>query len=94
MNYSIIVYELILFKKELSTGRKIQKKYFQKIKIIKDIDIKDISKKVLELKQLYRDSKYIIDFIKDNSINYIEQLNKKSYRDFINYMKGGGKNGI
>lgn len=86
MNYNIIVYELIIFKKELSTGRKIQKKYFQKIKTVKNIDIKDISNKILELKQIYRDSKYIIDFIKDDTINYIEQLNKKSYKDFINYM--------
>jgi hypothetical protein len=89
MNYNIIVYELIIFKKELSTGRTIQKKYFQKIKTIKNVNIKDISKKIMELKQLYKDSKYIIDFIKDDSIDYFEKLNKKSYNDYIKYMKGG-----
>jgi hypothetical protein len=89
MNYNIIVYELIIFKKELNTGRMITKKYFQKIKTIKNINIKDISKKILELKNIYRDSKYVIDFIKDDSINYIDQLNKKSYNDYIRYMKGG-----
>lgn len=90
MNYNIIVYELILFKKELSNGKKIQKKYFQKIKTIKSIDIKELSYKIIELKKIYKDTKYIIDFVKNDTIDYIAQLNEKSYKDYIKYMKGGG----
>lgn len=92
MNYNIIVYELILFKKELSNGRKIQKKYFQKIKTIKNVDIKELSYKIIELKKIYKDSKYIIDFMKENeTIDHIATFNKKSYKDYINYIKGSTK---
>ena len=88
MIYNIIIYELIIFKIKQNNDRMITKKYFQKIKTIENIDIKDLSNKVIELKKIYRDSKYIIDFNNGNNINYIEQLNNKSYKYYIDYVRG------
>lgn len=84
--YTIILYELIIFKKELSNNKTINKKYFKELYKIKNIDIKDLNNKIIKLKMMYKDNKYIIDFIKDNNINYIELLNKKSYKDYIKYI--------
>ena len=84
--YTIILYELIIFKKELANNKTINKKYFKELYKIKNVDIKDLNNKIIKLKMMYKDNKYIIDFIKDDNINYIELLNKKSYKDYIKYI--------
>lgn len=84
--YTIILYELIIFKKELSNNKTINKKYFKELYKIKNVDIKNLNDKIIKLKMMYKDNKYIIDFIKDDNINYIELLNKKSYKDYIKYI--------
>lgn len=84
--YTVILYELIIFKKELANNKTINKKYFKELYKIKNVDIKDLNNKIIKLKMMYKDNKYIIDFIKDNNINYIELLNKKSYKDYIKYI--------
>jgi hypothetical protein len=84
--YTIILYELIIFKKELANKKTINKKYFKQLYKIKNVDIKNLNDKIIKLKMMYKDNKYIIDFIKDDNINYIELLNKKSYKDYIKYI--------
>ena len=84
--YTVILYELIIFKKELANNKTINKKYFKELYKIKNVDIKDLNNKIIKLKMMYKDNKYIIDFIKDDNINYIELLNKKSYKDYIKYI--------
>ena len=84
--YTVILYELIIFKKELANNKTINKKYFKELYKIKNVDIKNLNDKIIKLKMMYKDNKYIIDFIKDNNINYIELLNKKSYKDYIKYI--------
>ena len=84
--YTVILYELIIFKKELANNKTINKKYFKELYKIKNVDIKNLNDKIIKLKMMYKDNKYIIDFIKDDNINYIELLNKKSYKDYIKYI--------
>lgn len=88
MIYNIIIYELIIFKIKQNNNRMITKKYFQKIKTIENIDIKDLSNKIIKLKKIYRDNKYIIDFNNGHNIDYIEKLNNKSYKYYVNYVRG------
>ena len=59
--YKIIISEVIIHKIE-QKNRTITKKQFVKIKEIYNINKKDLSEKVIALKKLYRDFKYIIDF--------------------------------
>ena len=59
--YKIIISEVIINKIE-QKGRTITKKRFVKIKEIYNINKKDLSERVIALKKLYRDFKYIIDF--------------------------------
>lgn len=85
--YTIILYELIIFKKELANNKTVTKKYFKELYKIKNVSITDLNNKIIKLKMMYKDNKYIIDFIKDDSISYIELLNKKSYKDYKNYIE-------
>lgn len=59
--YKIIVKELIIHKIQ-QKNRTITKRQFIKIKEINNININDLSKKVIDLKKVYKDFKYIIDF--------------------------------
>lgn len=59
--YKIIISEVIIHKIE-QKGRTITKKQFVKIKEIYNINKKDLSERVIALKKVYRDFKYIIDF--------------------------------
>lgn len=59
--YKIIISEVIINKIE-QKNRTITKKQFVKIKEIYNINKKDLSERVIALKKLYRDFKYIIDF--------------------------------
>lgn len=59
--YKIIISEVIIHKIE-QKNRTITKKQFVKIKEIYNINKKDLSERVIALKKLYRDFKYIIDF--------------------------------
>lgn len=61
--YKIIISELVLLKMQ-QKNRVITKKQFIKIKEIDNINVNDLSKKVIELKSKYKDFKYIIDFEK------------------------------
>lgn len=80
--YKIIVYELIIFKKPIANNKTITKKYFKKIFQINNITLDKLSEKMIMYKKIYKDNKYIIDFIKDDDFNYIEKLNKKSVKDY------------
>jgi len=88
MKYKIIIYKLIIFK--IKQGQRIiTKKYFQRIKTIKDIDIKDLSNKNIELKKLYRDNFYIFSILKeDEDDTYFNNLNNKSYKYYVDYVGG------
>ena len=59
--YKIIISEVIIHKIE-QKNRTITKKQFVKIKEIYNINKKDLSERVIALKKVYRDFKYIIDF--------------------------------
>ena len=59
--YKKIISEVIIHKIE-QKNRTITKKQFVKIKEIYNINKKDLSERVIALKKLYRDFKYIIDF--------------------------------
>lgn len=59
--YKIIISEVIINKIE-QKNRTITKKQFVKIKEIYNINKKDLSERVIALKKVYRDFKYIIDF--------------------------------
>lgn len=61
--YKIIISELII-DRIVQKNRTITKRRFLKINEIPNIDIMDLSKKVIELKSKYKDFKYIIDFEK------------------------------
>lgn len=88
MTYKIIIYKLIIFK--IKQGqRTISKKYFQRIKTITNIDIKDLSNKNIEYKQIYKDNCYIFSILKENEIDtYFNNLNNKSYKYYVDYIKG------
>ena len=88
--YKIIIYELIIFKVKHG-NRTIKKRYFQKIKTIDKIDIKDLSKTMLDLKQKYNDNKYVIDFIDNNSVDLIAKMNEKSEKAYKDHILGGYK---
>lgn len=86
MNYKIIIYKLIIFKIK-QNQRTITKKYFQRIKTINDIDIKDLSQKVIEYKKIYKDNCYIFSTIKENDVDwYFDNLNEKSKKYYYEYM--------
>ena len=59
--YKIIILELFIEEVKTKT-RTIKKKRFIKIKEVNNVNIADLSKKVIELKSKYKDFKYIIDF--------------------------------
>ena len=59
--YKIIISEVIINKIE-QKNRTITKKQFVKIKEIYNINKKDLLERVIALKKVYRDFKYIIDF--------------------------------
>ena len=61
--YKISISELVILKIQ-QKNRTITKRQFIKIKEIPNIDIIDLSRKVIELKAKYKDFKYIIDFEK------------------------------
>ena len=88
MKYKIIIYKLIIFK--IKQGQRIiTKKYFQRIKTINDIDIKDLSNKNIEYKQIYKDNCYIFSMLKeDEEDTYFNNLNNKSYKYYVDYIKG------
>ena len=86
--YKIIIYKLILFKVE-QKNRYITKKYFETIDTIHNIDIKDLSNKVIEYKKIYKDSCYIFSTIKENTNDwYFQKLNEKSKKDYYNRIGG------
>lgn len=87
--YKIIVYELILFQVQ-QKNRILKKKYFRKLKTIDKIDIKDLSNKMIDLKNKYNDSKYIIDFITPNGVDLIAKMNEKSEKAYKDYILKGG----
>ena len=90
-NYKIIIYKLIIFE-VTQQNRVIKKKYFQKIKTINNINVKDLTKKFIEYKAIYKDNCYIFSEIKqDENDWYFENLNNKSYKDYVNFINRGYK---
>lgn len=88
MNYKIIIYKLIIFKIK-QNQRIITKKYFQRIKTINDINIKDLSYKMIEYKKIYKDNCYIFNMLKEDEKDiYFNNLNNKSYKYYIDYVGG------
>ena len=86
--YKIIIYKLIIFKIKQNNNRIITKKYFQKIKIINKIDIKELSYKMIEYKRIYKDNCYIFNMLKeDEEDTYFNNLNNKSYKDYKKYIE-------
>ena len=86
MTYKIIIYKLIIFKIK-QNQRTITKKYFQPVKTINDINIKDLSQKVIEYKSTYKDNCYIFSTIKQNDVDwYFNNLNEKSKKYYYEYM--------
>lgn len=89
MEYKIIIYKLIIFKIKQNNDRIITKKYFQKINTIHNINIKDLSNKVIEYKKIYNDNCYVFSPIKENQNDwYFEKLNEKSKKYYIDYVGG------
>lgn len=88
--YKIIIYELKIFEIK-QAKRTIKKRYFQKVKTIHNIDIKNLSKEFLQVKNKYKDFKYIVSEIKEHENDwYIENLNKKSEKAYKEYILKGG----
>ena len=86
MDYKIIIYKLIIFKIK-QNQRTISKKYFQRIKTINNINIKDLSYKMIEYKKIYKDNCYIFSTIKENDVDwYFDNLNEKSKKYYYEYM--------
>jgi hypothetical protein len=86
MDYKIIIYKLIIFKIK-QNQRIITKKYFQRIKTINNIDIKDLSYKMIEYKKIYKDNCYIFNMLKENEEDiYFNNLNEKSKKYYCEYM--------
>lgn len=81
--YKIIIYKLIIFKVK-QNNREITKRYFNKIKVINNINIKDLSNKNIEYKKIYKDNCYIFSILREEEKNdwYIENLNEKSKKDY------------
>lgn len=88
MDYKIIIYKLIIFK--IRQGHRIiTKKYFQRIKTVNNINIKDLSNKNIELKKIYRDNCYVFNMLKENEEDtYFNNLNNKSYKYYVDYVRG------
>ena len=85
--YKIIIYKLIIFKKQLANNKTINKKYFQKIKTINNINDKELTKIFIDYKKIYKDNCYIFSIIKENEIDfYINNLNEKSKKYYYEYM--------
>ena len=59
--YKVIIYET-LYQHIQQKNRIITKKQFIKIKEIDRIRYEDLTKKVIDLKKIYKDFKYIIEF--------------------------------
>lgn len=89
--YKIIVYELIVFEVK-QVNRTIKKRYFQRIKSVPDVSIKDLSKMMIDLKQQFSDNKYVIDFITNNGVDLIAKMNEKSEKAYKDYILRGYKN--
>ena len=92
MLYDIIIYKVILFK--IPHGDKmINKKYYQKIKRIKNIPSKELNKIYLELKRgLYRDWCYIISEVIAGEVDwYFNRQNEKSEKAYKQYVLNGYK---
>lgn len=88
MEYKIIIYKLILFKVE-QKNRFITKKYFKTIDTIHNINIKDLSNKVIEYKKIYKDNCYIFSTIKENQNDwYFEKQNEKSKKYYYDRIGG------
>jgi hypothetical protein len=86
-NYKIIIYKLIIFKVK-QNNREITKKYFQQIKTINNIDIKELSKINIEYKKIYKDNCYIFSILQGNDVDwYFNNLNDKSYKDYKKYIE-------
>lgn len=87
MDYKIIIYKLIVFKIKQGS-REIIKKYFQKIKTINNINIKDLSNKMIEYKKIYKDNCYIFNMLKENEEDkYFNNLNNKSFEYYKKYIE-------
>lgn len=87
MDYKIIIYKLIVFKIRQGT-RDITKKYFQKVKTINNINIKELSQKNIEYKKIYKDNCYIFNMLKENEEDtYFNNLNNKSYNYYKKYIE-------
>ena len=81
--YKLIVYQ-ILYKHIKQKNRTIQKKYFLKIKEVPNIRKEDLSVKSIELARSYKDTCYIISYLKmEEEDHYINKLNSKSEKDFF-----------
>ena len=86
--YKIIIYKLIVFKKQLANNKTINKKYFQKIKTINNINNKELTKTFIDYKKIYKDYCYIFSILKENETDfYINNMNEKSYKDYIKYIE-------
>ena len=80
---------MIIFKIKQNNDRMITKKYFQKIKTINKINIKDLSNKMIEYKKIYKDNCYIFNMLKENEKDtYFNNLNNKSYNYYADYVGG------
>lgn len=91
MDYKIIIYKLIIFK--IKQGKRIiTKKYFQRIKTINSIDIKELSNKNIEYKKIYKDNCYVFSILRENEKDtYFDNLNDKSYRYYVDFINRGYK---
>lgn len=86
--YKIIIYKLIIFKKQLANNKTINKKYFQKIKTINNINNKELTKIFIDYKKIYKDYCYIFSILQENETDfYIDNMNEKSYKDYIKYIE-------
>ena len=67
----------------------LQSRYFNKIKVIDNIDIKDLSNKNIELKKIYNNNYYIFSILKNDEKNdwYFDNLNEKSKKDYKIYLE-------
>ena len=88
--YKIIIYKVIIYYIP-QKNRKVKKVYYQKIKTIHDINIKELSKIDIEIYQKYRDIKITTAIVKENENDWFtENLNKKSEKAYQDYIKNGG----
>lgn len=91
MVYKIIIYKLIVFE-ITQKNRVIKKRYFQKVKMINNINLSELSNKSIEYKQIYNDNCYIFSILKENEEDfYFNNLNNKSYKYYVDYVRGCNK---